>query len=171
MVSCCSLVDQVDATHHYVKRYSVSLRIHSECGKIWTRITPNMATFYAVHTLIIHLNNIWTRDWDFCGWPFHSPLNSWRWLHAKTFVKSFMIRDGLLTKLSKKMLQYMFSRHSVKTRTPLGPRFSSLLSFLPKCKSNWYRYPVLVAQRYQNLNPHCIGLLFTYCLILDLLLI
>ena len=81
-----------------------------------------------------------------------------------------MIGDGLLTKLSKKMLQYAFPKHSVKTRTPLGPRFSSLFSFLPKCKSNWYRYPVLVAQRYQNLNPHCIGLFFTYCLILDLLL-
>ena len=49
------------------ERYGVSLRIHSECGKIWTRITPNTDTFYAVHTLIIHLNNIWTRDWDFCG--------------------------------------------------------------------------------------------------------
>ena len=30
------------------ERYGVSLRIHSECGKIWTRITPNTDTFYAV---------------------------------------------------------------------------------------------------------------------------
>ena len=30
------------------KRYSVSLRIQSECGKIQTRITPNTDTFYAV---------------------------------------------------------------------------------------------------------------------------
>ena len=29
-------------------RYSVSLRIQSECGKIPTRITPNTDTFYAV---------------------------------------------------------------------------------------------------------------------------
>ena len=30
------------------QRYSVSLRIRSECGKIWTRITSNTDTFYAV---------------------------------------------------------------------------------------------------------------------------
>ena len=29
-------------------RYEVSLRIQSECGKMTTRITPNMGTFYAV---------------------------------------------------------------------------------------------------------------------------
>ena len=27
--------------------YGVSLRIHSECGKIWTRKTPNADTFHA----------------------------------------------------------------------------------------------------------------------------
>ena len=31
------------------KRYSVSLRIQSECGKIRTRINPNTDTFYAVY--------------------------------------------------------------------------------------------------------------------------
>ena len=36
-------------------RYSVSLRIQSEWGKIHTRITPNMDTFYAV------LSNYYTR--------------------------------------------------------------------------------------------------------------
>ena len=30
------------------KRYSVSLRIQSECGKMRTRITPSTHTFYAV---------------------------------------------------------------------------------------------------------------------------
>ena len=30
------------------KRYSLSLRIHSECGKIRTRKTANMDTFHAV---------------------------------------------------------------------------------------------------------------------------
>ena len=30
------------------KRYSMSLRIQSKCGKIQTRITPNTDTFYAV---------------------------------------------------------------------------------------------------------------------------
>ena len=31
-----------------IDRYSVSLRIQSEYGKIWTRIIPNVDTFYAV---------------------------------------------------------------------------------------------------------------------------
>ena len=30
------------------ERYSISLRIQSECGKMRTRITPNTDTFYAV---------------------------------------------------------------------------------------------------------------------------
>ena len=30
------------------ERYEVSLHIQSECGKMWTRVTPNMDTFYAV---------------------------------------------------------------------------------------------------------------------------
>ena len=33
------------------ERYSVSLRIQSECGKIRTRITPNTDTFHAVKCL------------------------------------------------------------------------------------------------------------------------
>ena len=32
------------------KRYSVSLRIQSESGRMQTRITPNTDTFYAVHS-------------------------------------------------------------------------------------------------------------------------
>ena len=32
-------------------RYGVSLRIQSECGKMRTKITPNMGTFYAVFIL------------------------------------------------------------------------------------------------------------------------
>ena len=32
------------------KRYSVSLRIQSECGKIRTRKTPNTDTFHSVHS-------------------------------------------------------------------------------------------------------------------------
>ena len=30
------------------ERYGVSLRIQSECGKMWTRITPNSDTSHAV---------------------------------------------------------------------------------------------------------------------------
>ena len=31
------------------ERYSISPRIESECGKMWTRINPNADTFYAVY--------------------------------------------------------------------------------------------------------------------------
>ena len=34
---------------------SVSLRIQSKCGKIRTRITPNMSTFYAVFEESLYL--------------------------------------------------------------------------------------------------------------------
>ena len=37
--------------------YSASLRIQCECGKIQTRITPNMDTFYAVIVFKIWLKN------------------------------------------------------------------------------------------------------------------
>ena len=30
------------------ERYGVSIRIQSECGKMWIRITPNTDTFYEV---------------------------------------------------------------------------------------------------------------------------
>ena len=33
------------------KRYSVSIRIQIECGKIQTRITPNKDSFYAVRSM------------------------------------------------------------------------------------------------------------------------
>ena len=38
-------------------RYSVSRRIQSECGKIRTRINPNMDTFYAVSLLLLSQSN------------------------------------------------------------------------------------------------------------------
>ena len=38
------------------ERYSVSLRIQSECGKMRTRITPNTDTFYAVQIIFIMTN-------------------------------------------------------------------------------------------------------------------
>ena len=34
------------------KRYSVSLRIQSECGEMRIRITPNTDTFYAVNVFL-----------------------------------------------------------------------------------------------------------------------
>ena len=40
------------------ERYSVSLLIQSECGKMRTRITPNTNTFYAVLCLIVFIDTI-----------------------------------------------------------------------------------------------------------------
>ena len=37
------------------ERYFTSLRIQSECGEMWTRITPNTDTFYAVYFSFIYL--------------------------------------------------------------------------------------------------------------------
>ena len=34
------------------ERYSISLCIQSECGKIRTRVTPNIVTFYAVNITV-----------------------------------------------------------------------------------------------------------------------
>ena len=31
-----------------IERYGVSRRIQSQCGKMWTRITPNTGTFHTV---------------------------------------------------------------------------------------------------------------------------
>ena len=39
-----------------VERYSVSLRIQSECGKMQARITPNTDTFYVVQIILIMAN-------------------------------------------------------------------------------------------------------------------
>ena len=39
------------AAQQRTKQKYVSLHIQSECGKIWTRITPNMGTFDAVDEL------------------------------------------------------------------------------------------------------------------------
>ena len=37
------------------EKYSVPLRIQSECGKMRSRITPNTATFHAVHLIDISI--------------------------------------------------------------------------------------------------------------------
>ena len=44
------------------ERYGVSLRIYPECGKIWTRETPNMDTFHAV--VIIEIISIFCHFWN-----------------------------------------------------------------------------------------------------------
>ena len=43
-----------------MKRYSVPPRIQSECGKIWTRKTPNTDTFHAVLYYSV-FRNFWRR--------------------------------------------------------------------------------------------------------------
>ena len=77
--------------HHIVIDEGVALiYIHQVEKNIW--IKPNwrftikivsccslIDRFNATHTLTIHFNKIWTRGWNFCGWSFHSQLNSRRW--------------------------------------------------------------------------------------------
>ena len=44
------------------ERYGVSLLIHSKCGKIRTRKTPNTDAFHAVHSVHIHQMKNITRN-------------------------------------------------------------------------------------------------------------
>ena len=58
------------------ERYSVSLRIHSECGKIQIRITPNTGTFYAMNFL--RARQVARINARFEGWGarFESEINA-----------------------------------------------------------------------------------------------
>lgn len=80
-----------------------------------------------------------------------------------TLVKKLCNKWGAADEVVKKMLQYVFSRHSI--RTTLHPRFSSAFAFFPEYKSNWKRYPVLLAQVCQYLKSHFMGLFLKYCFI------
>ena len=45
--------------HLNVERYSVSLHIQSDCGKIWTRKTPNTDTFHvALVSVSVTISNM-----------------------------------------------------------------------------------------------------------------
>ena len=70
-------------------------------------------------------------------------------------------------KIIEKQIQWLFWRDFVIFKTTFGLRFSSALSFLSKHKSNWQKYIVSLARRYQNLKPHLIGLFLKYCFMLD----
>ena len=54
------------------ERHSVSLHIHSECGKIRTTITPNMETFDAVEVILIFFITAKKTLWDFASLLFPS---------------------------------------------------------------------------------------------------
>ena len=65
-----------------IERYSVSLCIQPGCGKIQTRITQNMDTFYAVN-----VTNIKTPSWKYV---FFQEISSelfpyFKWNHTKLF--------------------------------------------------------------------------------------
>ena len=90
--------------HHYVKnvcirsfcgpyfpafrlnteRYSVSLRIQSECGEIRTRKTPNSDTFHKMRSLSKKMQNFLLRWWH------HkiSQSSTWNWGTKKIFGKT-----------------------------------------------------------------------------------
>ena len=46
--TCFDNFENFETFYHY----RVSLRIQSECGRMWTRITPNTDTFQAVTAII-----------------------------------------------------------------------------------------------------------------------
>ena len=54
------------------ERYSVSLCFQSDCGKMWTRTTPNTDTLCAV--LIFTLLNIWKSIWYFIRGEFTGEI-------------------------------------------------------------------------------------------------
>ena len=63
-----------------MERYSISIRIQSECGKMLTRITPNTDTFHVVVlTSAIFFIGLWnylknSRQWIYAIW---SSLKKW----------------------------------------------------------------------------------------------
>ena len=49
------------------ERYGVSLRTQSDCGKIRTRITPNIDTFYALNDYSNDFNELLENNNDMCN--------------------------------------------------------------------------------------------------------
>lgn len=81
-----------------------------------------------------------------------------------SLVKFHWLWETVEEIINKKKYSVTFWRDSFIFKTIPGPRFSSVLSFLPMYKSNWLRYPLSLAQLYQNVTP--IGLFLAYwCLI------
>ena len=77
------------------ERYSVSLRIQSECGKIRTRKFPNTDTFHAVEGVIrffclkfLEENNSYSSDNDFE--KFAINMNWKKDLIARNFLRMFL---------------------------------------------------------------------------------
>ena len=67
-----------------------------------------------------------------CDFIFGIPMHSSSTNIIQFFLKKLDDKNRLLKKVSKKMVQSVSSRHSVKARTPWGPNFSSLfLSLYP----------------------------------------
>ena len=86
------------------ERHKVSLRIQSECGKTWTRITPNTDTFHAV-VYMKSGTGLKTRRDDFCPAFIRRFLqlvwdNQTRWdefcpaLSSMNYVSGFIICSG-----------------------------------------------------------------------------
>ena len=150
MVSCCSLVNQLDAT------YTLNMYFNNS----WTK-EPNFVAGPFIRCWTVKVNE------QKCEWSliklhatsilfskvifvitflhvfawFHSrhsfPVHSSSTSSVKSFNQKLDNKDGMLKKLSSQMVQYLSSRHSVNARITLNPRLSPLLYFLPTCKSNW----------------------------------
>ena len=59
------------------ERYGVSLRVHIQCEKMWTRITPNTDTCYAVMAIALFYRRFRRRHSTlvFSMFPFDPPEN------------------------------------------------------------------------------------------------
>ena len=64
------------------------------------------------------------------------------------------------------MVQYVFSRHSVRTITTLPPIFSSTF-FLSQMQVKLVKISYFTSRRVPKLKPHFMGLFITYCFITD----
>ena len=81
------------------ERYSVSLRIQSECRKIQTRITLNTDTFYAMFYVTVtsyKKENLKNKE----GYnPVHiAPVQN----HYRKLVSSYRFMEGSLNQMNKK---------------------------------------------------------------------
>ena len=83
------------------ERYSLSLRIQSECGKMWTRITPNTTTFHAVNWFPVKFLS------NGLSWIFkHSFYNQIKYMFHCFKQYADAIRSLITRKLKNKVSKY-----------------------------------------------------------------
>ena len=82
------------------ERYGVSQRIHSKCGIMRTRITPNKDIFHAVPTLVFNESNVLLH-----------------WTEMFSFIIFMYPRGHLFSKYAKSFRKISISYLLIRTRT------------------------------------------------------